>query len=144
MPPPRRRTVVPRALSSTEGLTQLGSGRRAKPSRKLESFPFPDRGRDTVVTFHCEEFTCLCPLTGQPDFASLEISYIPGPRALESKSLKNYLWSYRDTGAFHEDVINVILDDLFHFLKPKWMRVTGRFWIRGGISIDVETERGKR
>lgn len=130
-------------LSDTSGLTQLGRPGNA-PSRTLESFPFTDRKRDTVVTFRCTEFTCHCPLTGQPDFATLEISYIPASRALESKSLKNYLWSFRNVGAFHEDVVNEILDDIFVFLKPKWIKVTGHFFVRGGIAIDVETERGAR
>lgn len=134
---PRRRG----AISSTRGLTQLGSARRNKPARTIETFPFRDRGRDTVVTFHCTEFTCLCPLTGQPDFAELEITYIPVRRAIESKSLKNYLWGFRDTGMFHEDGVNVILDELFDMVGPKWMRVTGRFKVRGGIAIDVEAER---
>ncbi|MDK2971822.1 MAG: 7-cyano-7-deazaguanine reductase [Candidatus Sumerlaeota bacterium] len=128
-------------LSDTQGLTQLGSGAVGRPERKLEAFPFRHAGRDTKVTFFCEEFTCLCPLTGQPDFATLEISYIPEGRALESKSLKNYLWSFRDSRGFHEDIVNVILDDLHDFLHPKWIRVTGHFKIRGGIAIDVEAER---
>jgi len=134
--------MAKRKLSSTKGLTQLGSPAASrKASRNLESFPFRHKGRDTHVTFHCTEFTCLCPLTGQPDYATFEIEYIPADRALESKSLKNYLWSYRDTGVFHEDVVNVILDELFEFLKPKWMRVTGHFNVRGGIGIDVSAER---
>lgn len=127
-------------LSDTTGLTQLGSGLVGTPERKLEAFPFRHRGRDTVVTFHCTEFSCHCPLTGQPDFATLEISYIPKKRALESKSLKNYLWSFRDTGAFHEDIVNVILEDLKTFLDPKWIKVTGTFNIRGGIGIEVVVE----
>lgn len=127
-------------LSDTTGLTQLGSGQASRPERKLESFPFRHRGRDTVVTFRCTEFSCFCPLTGQPDYATLEISYIPAGRALESKSLKNYLWSFRDTGAFHEDLVNVILDELHGFLKPKWIKVVGHFNVRGGIAIDVEAE----
>ncbi len=131
-------------LSDTTGLTQLGSGDIGTPERSLEAFPFKQRGRDTVVTFHCTEFSCFCPLTGQPDYAELEISYIPAKKALESKSLKNYLWSFRDTGAFHEDLVNVILDDLHRFLKPKWIKVTGRFNVRGGIAIDVETEKGTK
>src|SRR5688572_18844293 len=105
----------PEKISDTSGLTQLGSGAVGRPERKLESFPFHHK-RDTVVTFHCTEFTCLCPLTGQPDYATWEISYIPGKRALESKSLKNYLWSFRETGAFHEDLANVILEELQDFL----------------------------
>ena len=140
----RPRKTVPTKLSDTTGLTQLGSGPASRPNRALESFAFDNRGRDTVVTLRCSEFTCLCPLTGQPDFATLDIAYVPNDRALESKSLKNYLWSFRETGAFHEDVTNVILDDIFDFLCPKWMRVTGRFFIRGGIAIDVVAERGER
>lgn len=129
-------------ISDTSGLSQLGSGERSAPSEQLEAFPFRHPGRDTKVTLLCEEFTCLCPLTGQPDFATLEIQYVPRDRALESKSLKNYLWTFRDVGGFHEDVVNTILDRLFDFLDPKWMKVTGHFNIRGGIAIDVETERG--
>ncbi len=131
-------------LSDTTGLTQLGSGAVGRPERRLEAFPFRHGGRDTVVTFHCSEFSCFCPLTGQPDYAELEIAYIPAKKALESKSLKNYLWSFRDTGAFHEDLVNEILDELHGFLKPKWIRVTGRFNVRGGIAIDVETEKGMK
>lgn len=141
---PKSPAPAPTKLSNTAGLSQLGSGRASQPSRTLESFAFNRRGRDTLVTFRCEEFTCLCPLTGQPDFATLDIAIVPNDRALESKSLKNYLWSYRETGAFHEDVTNAILDDIFDFLRPKWMRVTGHFFIRGGIAIDVVAERGKR
>jgi 7-cyano-7-deazaguanine reductase len=125
------------------GLTKLGKG-PSKPSRKLESFPNPRPGRDTAVTFHCQEFTCLCPVTGQPDFAQIDISYIPAARMLESKSLKLYLWTYRDKGVFHETLTNDILDDLAAFLKPKWIQVVGRFNIRGGISIDVAAEKDFR
>lgn len=127
-------------LSETGDLTQLGSGKPSKPGRKLEAFPFRHAGRDTVVTFRCTEFSCHCPLTGQPDYATLHIAYIPNKKALESKSLKNYLWSFRDTKGFHEDVVNVILDDLWAFLDPKWCKVTGHFNVRGGIAIDVEAE----
>lgn len=142
--PSSSRKPATRKISSTVGLTQLGAGQVGRPSRTLEAFTFNTRGRDTLVTFRCTEFTCLCPLTGQPDFATLDIAYVPAERALESKSLKNYLWSYREQGAFHEDVTNVILDDLFDFLQPKWMRVTGHFFVRGGIAIDVVAERGTR
>lgn len=141
-PPP---AAAAETISDTTGLTQLGSGDVGKPERRLEAFPFRHKGRDTVVTFHCTEFSCHCPLTGQPDYATLEISYVPRNRALESKSLKNYLWSFRDTRGFHEDIVNVILDDLFDFLKPKWVKVVGRFNVRGGIAIEVEAERiGKK
>jgi 7-cyano-7-deazaguanine reductase len=134
----------PENISSTAGLTQLGSGTPSRPERQLESFPFRHTGRDTVVTFRCGEFSCHCPLTGQPDYATLEIAYIPDDRALESKSLKNYLWSFRDTRGFHEDVVNVILDDLWKFLQPRWLKVTGHFNVRGGIAIDVEVELPKK
>lgn len=121
-------------------LTQLGKG-PSKPQRKLEAFPneYPDR--DTIITFRCEEFTCLCPITGQPDFGSLEISYIPNKLILESKSLKLYLWTYREVGIFHENVVNELLDALFAFLSPRWMEVNGHFNTRGGIAIDVSAER---
>ncbi len=128
-------------FSDTTGLTQLGSGVASKPERKLESFPFHHSGRDTKVTFLCDEFTIHCPLTGQPDFAKLEITIIPNDRALESKSLKNYLWSFRDSAGFHEDLTNVILDEIFDFLEPKYCKVLTRFNVRGGIAIDVEAER---
>jgi 7-cyano-7-deazaguanine reductase len=123
-------------------LTQLGRG-PSKPIRKLEAFPNSYPKRDTVITFNCDEFTCLCPITGQPDFATLEISYIPNKLVLESKSLKLYLWTYRDVGIFHENVCNELLDALSAFLKPRWIRVVGRFYARGGIGIDVIAESGK-
>ena len=107
------------------GLTLLGSGPR-KPTRQLEAFPNRYRGRDTTVTFRCAEFTCLCPITGQPDFADLEIAYGPDKLILESKSLKLYLWTYREVGIFHEDLVNELADALDAFLKPRWLRVTGR------------------
>lgn len=131
----------PSRISSTQGLTELGSAGKNTPTRTIETFPFRERGRDTLVVFKCTEFTCLCPLTGQPDYAQLEIHYIPAARAIESKSLKNYLWGFRDTGMFHEDGVNVILDELFEMVSPKWMKVIGKFNVRGGIAIDVETER---
>lgn len=130
-------------LSDTTGLTQLGGG-ASKPARSVECFPWRHRGRDTIVSFHCEEFTCFCPLTGQPDYAVLDIEYAPRDRAIESKSLKNYLWSFRDSGVFHEDLVNVVLEDLSRFADPKWIRVTARFKVRGGIAIDAATEAGER
>jgi len=129
--------------SDASGVTKLGKG-PAKPSKRLEAFPNSHPERDTTITFHCAEFTCLCPVTGQPDFAQIDISYIPEARVLESKSLKLYLWTWRDVGVFHEDVVNTILDDLAAFLKPRWLRVVGRFNVRGGISIDVAAERDFR
>jgi 7-cyano-7-deazaguanine reductase len=124
--------------SDLNGLTLLG--RDAKPTKKLETFPNRHPERDYVVTLKTEEFTCVCPATGQPDFANLTIQYIPDKRIVESKSLKLYLWSYRDEGVFHEHVTNMILDDLVSILKPRWCKVTAEFAVRGGISITVEAE----
>ena len=97
-----------------------------------------------MVTFETEEFTCLCPMTGQPDFAKLRIAYQPDQLCVESKSLKLYLWSYRNEGAFHEAVTNRILDDLVAALQPQWMRIEGDFLIRGGIRTLVVAEHGTR
>jgi 7-cyano-7-deazaguanine reductase len=115
-------------------------GREAKPSRNLETFPNRHPDRDYVVTLETEEFTCVCPMTAQPDFGRLKIQYTPEARIVESKSLKLYLWSYRNEGAFHEHVTNRILDDLVAALKPRWCKITADFAVRGGISITVEAE----
>jgi len=124
--------------SDLKGLTMLGRG--AKPAKKLETFPNHHPGRDYTVTLETEEFTCLCPMTGQPDFARLKIQYIPDERIVESKSLKLYLWSFRNEGVFHEHVANVILDDLVEVLAPRGCKVTADFAVRGGIAITVEAE----
>ena len=102
----------------------------------LEAFSNRHADRDYWVTFTAPEFTTLCPKTGQPDFATLTIRYIPAKRLVESKSLKLYLFGFRNHGDFHEDVVNVIYDDLVRLLKPKYMEVIGKFAARGGISID--------
>lgn len=107
------------------------------PSKKLETFPNPNPERDYEIHFDCPEFTCLCPKTGQPDFAHIEIEYVPDQHCVELKSLKLYLWSYRNEGAFHEAVTNQILDDLVRATQPRSMTVTGNFWVRGGISTSV-------
>ncbi len=124
--------------SDLDGLTLLG--REAKPTKKLETFPNHHPGRDYTITLRTEEFTCLCPATGQPDFAKVTIEYIPNKRIVESKSLKLYLWSFRDEGIFHEHVTNVILEDLVTVLAPRWCKVTADFVVRGGISISVAAE----
>jgi 7-cyano-7-deazaguanine reductase len=121
-----------------DNLTFLG--RKVKPAKKLETFPNHHPGRNYTVTLRTEEFTCVCPKTGQPDFAKLTIQYIPDRKILESKSLKLYLWSYREKGVFHEHVVNAILDDLTEALTPKWCKVVGEFSVRGGIAITVEAE----
>jgi len=121
----------------TRDLTLLGREVR-KPVRKLETFPNQHPGRHYTVTLVCPEFTCVCPMTGQPDFATITIQYIPDQRVVESKSLKLYLWSYREEGVFHEAVTNQILDDLVAALQPISCHVTGAFSVRGGISITVD------
>lgn len=127
--------------SETDGLTILG--RPAQPSKNLEAFPNRAPDRYYLVTLETREFTCLCPMTGQPDFATIQINYIPDQKVVESKSLKLYLWSYRNEGAFHEHVVNQIMDDLTKVLDPHWIRVTGVFNVRGGIGIKVEAEKTK-
>ena len=107
------------------------------PSQSLETFANPRPGRPYEIRFECPEFTCLCPLTGQPDFATIRIEYVPDQLCVELKSLKLYLWSYRDRGAFHEAVVNAILDDLIAALHPAQMTVIGSFFVRGGIGTTV-------
>jgi 7-cyano-7-deazaguanine reductase len=107
------------------------------PSKRLETFPNPRPGRDYEIAFECPEFTCLCPRTGQPDFATIQIRYVPETLCVELKSLKLFLWSFRDEGHFHEDVTNRILDDLVSALRPRRMTVTGDFRVRGGIHTVV-------
>lgn len=106
----------------------------------LEAFPNTHPKRAYWITFHCPEFTALCPITNQPDFGTITIEYIPGRLCLESKSLKLYLFSYRNYGAFHEEVVNRILDDLIKAIKPKQAKITGKFNPRGGIAISVAAE----
>jgi 7-cyano-7-deazaguanine reductase len=120
----------------------------SQPSKKLESFKNPAPDRDYEIAFDCPEFTCLCPLTGQPDFARFHIRYVPDLKCVELKSLKLYLWSYRNEGAFHEAVTNKILDDLVKTVQPRRMTVEGDWFIRGGISTRVtasfEAKRARR
>jgi|SRR5690606_22541719 len=114
-----------------------------QPSETLETFPNPQPERDYTIRMSIPEFTCLCPRTGQPDFATIEIEYVPDALCVELKSLKLYIWSYRDRGAFHEAVTNRILDDLVGALAPRFARVTGRFNVRGGITTSVVAEHRK-
>ena len=107
------------------------------PSRDLQTFPNPKPGREYTIRFETDEFTCLCPMTGQPDFATITIEYVPAALCVELKSLKLYLWSYRDEGAFHEAVVNRILDDLVAALEPRRITVEGDFSVRGGIHTVV-------
>ena len=110
----------------------------------LETFDNKHPDRDYWVKFNCPEFTSLCPITGQPDFATLYISYVPEQKMVESKSLKLYLVSFRNHGAFHEDVVNIIMKDLIALMDPRYIEVWGKFLPRGGISIDPYTNYGKK
>jgi len=121
-------------------LTALGSGPRAAPTRMLETFPNPHAGRDYVIRMEIPEFTCLCPKTGQPDFATLHLEYVPDRKCVELKSLKLYVWSFRNEGRFHEAVTNEILDDLVAATRPRYLRLTAEFLVRGGIYTTVEAD----
>jgi len=116
----------------------------SQPSKVLETFPNPAPGRDFLIRMQIPEFTCLCPKTGQPDFATLYLDYIPDKTCVELKSLKLYVWSYRDEGAFHEAVTNRILDDLAAATKPRFMRLTAKFYVRGGIFTTVVAEHRRK
>jgi 7-cyano-7-deazaguanine reductase len=116
------------------------AGMPSEPSKQLETFPNPNPERDYEIEFVCPEFTCLCPRTGQPDFATFTIRYVPDATCVELKSLKLYLWSFRDEGHFHEAVTNRILDDLARATRPRSMKVVGEFRIRGGIHTIVTAE----
>lgn len=110
----------------------------------LESFGNKHPENDYVVKLECNEFTAICPVTGQPDFAVIDIEYIPDKKLIESKSLKLYLFSFRNHGEFHEDCVNRIANDLYALLDPKWIKIIGRFNSRGGVAITPVVEKGKR
>ncbi|HEX5163730.1 MAG TPA: preQ(1) synthase [Steroidobacteraceae bacterium] len=114
-----------------------------QPSTRLETFANPSREIDYTIRMTLPEFTCLCPKTGQPDFATFELEYVPDELCVELKSLKLYLWSFRDRGAFHEAVTNQIADDLAGACRPRFLRLTGKFNVRGGIYTSVIVERRK-
>ena len=115
-----------------------------QPSTSLETFPNPARDRDYTIRMTLPEFTCLCPKTGQPDFATLYLDYIADRKCVELKSLKLYIWSFRDEGKFHEAVTNEILDDLVKAIDPRFMRLTAKFFVRGGIFTTVVAEHRKK
>ena len=144
---PRHERTTMSTQRNTHDLSLLGTQGVKIPAdyspQILETFENAHPDRDYMVTFKCPEFTTLCPITGQPDFATLYINYIPNVRMVESKSLKLYLFGFRNHGDFHEDVVNVIYDDLVKLLKPKYMEVIGRFAARGGISIDPFVNGGR-
>lgn len=121
----------------------LGAKPTAQPSKTLETFENPNTSRDFHIHMEIPEFTCLCPKTGQPDFAIIYLDYIPDQACVELKSLKLYMWSFRDEGCFHEAVTNRILDDLVAATQPKFMRVTSKFYVRGGVFTNVVAEHRK-
>ena len=116
----------------------------SKPTKKIKTFKNPKPDRPYEIIMECPEFTCLCPMTGQPDFANITITYIPDKICVELKSLKLYLWSYRNEGAFHEAVTNKILDDLVASTKPRWIEVVANFYVRGGIATTIVATHGER
>lgn len=111
-----------------------------RPNTELETFPNPREGRDYTIRMEIPEFTCVCPKTGQPDFATFTLEYVPAAKCVELKSLKLYMWSYREVGAFHEDVTNRILDELVRVTAPKFMRLSADWNVRGGIYTSVVVE----
>lgn len=136
-----------RTAQETEGLTLLGNQGTKYESdyapQVLETFINKHQENDYFVKFNCPEFTSLCPITGQPDFATITISYVPSVRMVESKSLKLYLFSFRNHGDFHEDCVNIIMKDLIKLMDPKYIEVLGEFTPRGGISIHPYCNYGK-
>lgn len=129
---------------AAKSLTQLGDKPTAPPAKTLETFANPCPQRDFVIHMQIPEFTCLCPITGQPDFATLYLDYIPDQRCIELKSLKLYIWSFRDEGKFHEAVTNEVLDDIVAAIAPRYARLTAKFWVRGGIFTTIEAEHRRR
>ena len=113
------------------------------PTKTLDTFPNPNPGRDYTITFDVPEFTCLCPLTTQPDFAHFEISYVPDEKCVELKSLKAYFWSFRNEGAFHEKVTNTIADDIIRAISPRSFKIVAKWNVRGGIGTIVTVEHKK-
>ena len=134
-----------REKEELQGVTLLGNQKTKYPQdyapEMLETFI--NKHQDYFVKFNCPEFTSLCPMTGQPDFATIYISYVPDVKMVESKSLKLYLFSFRNHGDFHEDCVNIIMKDLIKLMDPKYIEVWGKFTPRGGISIDPYTNYGK-
>lgn len=116
----------------------------SQPSKAIETFPNPESSRDYEIFFDCPEFTSVCPKTGQPDFGKITIRYIPDKLCIELKSLKLYLWSYRNEGVYYEKVTNLILNDLVAACQPRWIEVVGSFNVRGGIAAEVKVIHGKK
>ena len=151
MKPPRKKETT--SISTAKSVknqapvanaTKLGGKPTALATKVLDIFPNPQLKRDFVIHMRIPEFTCLCPMTGQPDFATLYLDYIPDKRCVELKSLKLYIWSFRDEGKFHEAVANEILDDIVAAISPRFARLTAKFWVRGGIFTTVVAEHRKK
>ena len=136
-----------RSKEELSGVSLLGNRNVQYPTdyapEVLETFVNKHQDRDYFVKFNCPEFTSLCPMTGQPDFATIYISYVPDVKMVESKSLKLYLFSYRNHGDFHEDCVNIIMNDLIELMDPRYIEVWGKFTPRGGLSIDPYCNYGK-
>ena len=130
-------------MSLTKNLTQLGNKPTAEASKTLEVFPNPNPERDYHIKIDSPEFTCLCPKTGQPDFAEIKIDYVPDELCIELKSLKLYYWSFRDEGHFHEQVTNMMASDLIEVMDPRYLKITAIFNVRGGVYTTVEVEHRK-
>ena len=128
----------------TVGAREMPPNPPTAPSKELHVFANPSAGRDYVIQFQIPEFTCLCPLTGQPDFAHFTIDMVCDKLCIELKSLKMYMWSYRDEGAFHEKVTNTILDDLVAAADPRFVRITAKWYVRGGIYTNVVVEHRRK
>jgi 7-cyano-7-deazaguanine reductase len=140
MPKKRAARAVAERAPMKPTMTKIPKRVSTRPSRRMETFPNPKKGRDYEIEMTYPEFTCLCPMTGQPDFASVRITYIPDAVCVELKSLRNYLWSYRNHGAFHEAVTNRIADDLIRLMQPRWLHVDAEFQVRGGVHTTVRVE----
>jgi 7-cyano-7-deazaguanine reductase len=143
-PPERRPRSAAEGVAPAPGRRLAPTVPPSAPSRRLDVFENPARQRDYVMRFVVPEFTCVCPLTGQPDFAHFTIEMVADKLCIELKSLKTYFWSYRDTGAFHEKVTNDIVDDLVRASDPRFVRITAKWNVRGGIYTDVVAEYRKK
>ncbi len=132
--------AAPAAAHLNVGERSASAALPSAPSKRLDVFPNPAAQRDYVIEFQTPEFTCLCPLTGQPDFAHFTIEMVADRLCVELKSLKMYLWSYRNEGAFHEKVTNMVLDDIVAATQPRFVRVTARWLVRGGIYTNIVAE----
>jgi 7-cyano-7-deazaguanine reductase len=133
-----------RKAAAESGTRRQPAAHPTRPSKTLQVFDNPTPQRDYTIQFQIPEFTCLCPLTGQPDFAHFTVECVPDRLCIELKSLKLYMWSYRDEGAFHEKVTNQILDDMVKAIAPRFLRITARWYVRGGIFTNVIVEHRKK